>query len=66
MIFHLGWWLLPLIASLPGWLWVFLTPAPPPSTGYFYIPDLMPLVRGTAALVLTLIAWLLYFIVIGV
>ena len=55
----LGWWVLPLAITLASLLWAFLTPAKP-MRGDYSFPDVMPAIRFAGALILSLVAWLIW------
>lgn len=64
MTFVIGYWVIPAVVSAMLLLWAFLTPGEP-AIGYFYIPDPMPIVRQVAAIIGSLIVWLIYFMVLA-
>lgn len=57
----LGWWLLPAAVTVGAWLWYFSRPPAPPSSWDFGGKAVDALVHGGVALMLSLVAWLLYF-----
>lgn len=61
MNIFVGFWVLPLLVAGLAWGWALLTP-PEPTQGW--VPDLKPILRGIAALIVTLMAFLIYFIVV--
>lgn len=56
----IGWWVIPLLLTIISWCWAVLTP---PEPTYGWVPDLKPAFRGFGALLVTLAAWLTYFII---
>ena len=61
MMIVLGWWLLPTAVTVGAWLWYFSRPPAPPSSWDFGGGAVEALVYGGAALMATLLVWLLYF-----
>jgi len=55
----IGWWLAPLAITLLSFGWAILTPASP-YNGSKYFPDPMPFIRLVGAIVISLVAWLVW------
>ncbi|MBS3648848.1 hypothetical protein KEU06_09540 [Pseudaminobacter sp. 19-2017] len=56
----IDWWLLPLAASVAVWIWFFVATAGENMRGYG--GDIVGLICGGLAVVITLTVWLLYCI----
>jgi hypothetical protein len=54
-----GWWVIPLAITLGTMSWAILTPGAP-MRGDYSFPDPMPAIRFAGALIVSLVAWLIW------
>jgi hypothetical protein len=59
MTISVGWWVLPTFVTLATFGYAVAIPGEP-TRGDYSFPDPMPLVRFVGALVVSLVAWLIY------
>lgn len=60
MTITLGWWLLPLVVTVAVWAWSEW-PREVSGSGVYFSFDVEHVFRSIVALIVTLLAWLIYF-----
>lgn len=59
----IGWWLLPLLITITTWVYTIVRNASYTHSGTFFDIDIAGLYRFACSVIVTLVVWLVYFII---